>query len=127
MEEATRHLEELRKEVPAAERITAAEGAVSKARREVRNVGRLANVLPHMSPVPAAMAVEEGDKPVDQAIRIHGARDQKGDVVPRAVPPLFDARDAELFATRRIISTRCSFSIPARRTLCGLRSALDAL
>ena len=106
LDEAKKQLEQLRKEEATSEKIEAANKIMQIFRREVREAGRLAKVLPHMSPVPAAMAVEEMDKMVDQAIRLGGVHDNHGDVVPRAVPPLFGAEDAERYAIPEGVSGR---------------------
>ncbi len=58
---------------------------VGDAQRAVGNAGRLAKVLPQLKAIPVAMAVEEGQV-VDEAIRLGGVYDRRGETVVRSIP-----------------------------------------
>ncbi len=59
---------------------------IARVELKIRNAKQLAKVLPVVSPVPAAMAVAEKEKPIEETVRYGGEPDAKGEVVPRELP-----------------------------------------
>ncbi len=92
-------MKKMRREHPdAAEKIAAAEDAVELAQREMRNASNMAKVLPVISPLPATMAVSDKQSPVDEAVRVRGEPDNRGQVVARRVLPLLDGSHPNRFS-----------------------------
>lgn len=77
--------------------VSLADEEVRLAENELFNARNMKKVLPVISPVPVAMAVEEKSDPVDESVRIRGEVKQLGDVVPRRVLPLLDESHVEKF------------------------------
>ena len=76
---------------------SAAARALERAEQEMKNARNMAKVWPVISPVPAAMAVLDSSKTSDEYVRVRGEVDNRGDLVPRQVPPLLDPADPAEF------------------------------
>ena len=98
LKEAKAQLEESKKKESAAEEVAAMQKRLVGLERAVRNSGKAKKVLPIVSPVPVAMAVTDGEKPVDETLRRRGVPGEEGDRIPRRVLPLFRNGDIERFA-----------------------------
>ena len=92
-------LKQLEKEEPIrVDKVEEAKQEVAAASFELKNAQRLAKVLPVISPVPVAMAVEDAERIHDEPVRIGGDRDERGTVVPRGVPPVYYEATPDRFA-----------------------------
>ena len=79
---------------------------IERTKLQLRNVDRLAKVLPVVSPIPAAMAVKEGNTPTDESVRYGGEPGAKGDVVARRVLQLPNQRGRERYRIPEGVSGR---------------------
>ena len=80
----------------APESMERAAAAIAVAEREMKNAANMATVLPVISPVPAAMAVVDKESPKDESVRVRGEPENRGDLVPRRVPPIFGEYGGEI-------------------------------
>ncbi|MCR9295840.1 MAG: DUF1549 domain-containing protein, partial [bacterium] len=88
VEQTRQAIEKLRNEGAEPSAIAHAEEELNLAKRQLANAKNMKTVLPVISPVPVAMGVVDKSKPQDEALRIRGEFDNRGEVVPRRVLPL---------------------------------------
>ncbi len=97
MKELRKRLGELKEDKAPPEKIAEAERAIEALQGKIGKLMSLAKVLPIVSVVPSAMAVEDEPKPVDENIRVRGVPKSKGELVPRGVLTLFPDRDPNAY------------------------------
>ncbi len=97
VEEARKALAGLQADQANAVARTEAESALASAESKLAKARSMATVLPIISPVPVAMAVQEKEKVKDEAVRIRGEVGTQGKIIPRRVLPFLGESQPDQF------------------------------
>jgi hypothetical protein len=86
--------------------LEAQRAAINEANVRKSLAARMQKVLPIVAAVPSAMAVADAEKPADEAIRVGGDFNVKGEIPPRGMPHLLGSAGVEKYRVPPGVSGR---------------------